>query len=276
VKSGDVESCDSGNIEVIKRRTIVLGGIALLAGSAATWLMRPSPGAGEPISLRRYDWNAADFRIGGTGGVPADLPPPLFRAKPQCVTTRAKILGPCHTNDVAIRSDVTDGVRGLPTRVSLRIVDAADCHPVDGADVEIWHADVRGVYSGRAANMCNPRDETIRGATFLRGRQITNSDGCVDFLTVYPGWYPGRAVHIHLRILIGGRELLITQLLFDDTLNDLIYQNHPDYAERPLRETMNGGDAVFSPTDAAQFMFDVEKLESGVLQASYTIGVALI
>ncbi|OAP36953.1 protocatechuate 3,4-dioxygenase [Sinorhizobium glycinis] len=256
----------------MKRRTIILGGGALLAGAGAVFMARGSGGA--PISLHSFDWKASDFRAGGTAGISGALPEPIFRAEPQCIATLAQTLGPCHTNDVPIRSDVTEGVAGLPTRVSLRLVEASTCKPVEGADVEIWHTDARGVYSGEAAAMCNAGEARARSTSFLRGRQISDANGVVSFLTVYPGWYPSRAVHIHLRVLLGDRELLVSQLLFDDALSDLVYQGHPDYAARPVRATMNGGDTVFSSSEASHFIFDFEKLDGGVLQASYTIGIA--
>ncbi|APG94924.1 protocatechuate 3,4-dioxygenase subunit beta (plasmid) [Sinorhizobium americanum] len=256
----------------MKRRTIILGGGALVAGSGIAFMARSR--GGEPISLQSFDWKASDFRAGGTAGINGVLPEPIFRAEPQCIATLAQTLGPCHTNDVPIRSDVTEGVTGLPTRISLRLAEASTCKPVEGADVEIWHADARGVYSGEAATMCNADDAEARATSFLRGRQVSDANGVVSFLTVYPGWYPSRAVHIHLRILLGDRELLVSQLLFDDALSDLVYQGHPDYAARPVRATMNGGDTVFASSDAARFIFDFEKLDTGVLQASYTIGVA--
>nr|WP_026187227.1 intradiol ring-cleavage dioxygenase [Ensifer sp. BR816] len=259
----------------MRRRTIILGGGALLAGAGALFVTRTgNSSGGAPISRRSFAWKASDFRSGGTAGIPTDLPEPIFRAEPQCIATLAQTLGPCHTSDVPIRSDVTDGVAGLPTRIGLRIVEAETCKPIEGADVEIWHADARGVYSGEAAAMCNADDAAARGSSFLRGRQISDANGVVSFLTVYPGWYPGRAVHIHLRILLGERELLVGQLLFDDALSDLVYQGHPDYSARPMRATMNGGDTVFSASDAAHFIFDFEKLDIGALQASYTVGVA--
>ncbi|PDT41518.1 intradiol ring-cleavage dioxygenase [Sinorhizobium americanum] len=256
----------------MKRRTIILGGGAIVAGAGIAFMARSR--AGEPISLQSFDWQASDFRAGGTAGINGALPEPIFRAEPQCIATLAQTLGPCHTNDVPIRSDVTEGVTGLPTRISLRLVEASICKPVEGADVEIWHADARGVYSGEAAAMCNADDAEARATGFLRGRQVSDANGVVSFLTVYPGWYPSRAVHIHLRILLGNRELLVSQLLFDDALSDLVYQGHPDYAARPVRATMNGGDTVFASGDAARFIFDFEKLDTGVLQASYTIGIA--
>lgn len=256
----------------MKRRTIILGGGALLAGAGNAFIAFGR--SGEPISRRSFDWSASDFRSGGTAAVPSDLPEPIFRAEPQCIVTSAQTLGPCHTSGVPLRGDVTEGVVGLPTRISLRVVESESCAPVEGADVEIWHTDARGVYSGEAAAMCNRDDAGSRSVSFLRGRQISDDKGVVNFLTVYPGWYPGRAVHVHLRILVDSRELLVSQLLFDDALSDLVYGGHPDYAGRPTRETMNGGDSVFAASEAARFIFDFEKLDAGVLQASYTVGVA--
>ncbi|KQV81312.1 protocatechuate 3,4-dioxygenase [Rhizobacter sp. Root1221] len=218
-------------------------------------------------------WSMSGLRTGGTAGMPTELPAPRFRAEPQCVVMRDKTLGPCHTNDVPIRRDVTAGVTGLPMWVSLRVVDAIGCKPVAGADIEIWHADVRGIYSGRAAALCNPDDAAAKRAGFLRGRQVTDAGGVVSFLTIYPGWYGGRAPHVHLRVLVERRELLISQLLFDEALNDAVYGNHPDYAKRTRHDTLNRNDFAFSASEVERFTFDVEKLGSGVLQASYTIGL---
>ncbi|NKK59103.1 protocatechuate 3,4-dioxygenase [Rhizobium leguminosarum bv. viciae] len=257
----------------MKRRTVVLQGAAMLASTIVA-LPFARKGMTQSIPGRLHDRPLSDLISGGTAGVPDTLPAPVFRAKPQCAVTLNKMLGPCHTNDVPIRDDVTEGVTGLPMRVSLRVVEAAGCKPIENADVEIWHADVRGVYSGRTAGMCNPDDEAARNAGFLRGRQITDADGVANFLTVYPGWYGGRAPHIHLRVLIDSHELLISQLLFDDALNDMIYGQHADYANRPPRGTTNDRDFVFSRSEVERFTFDVQTLDIGILQASYTIGLA--
>lgn len=258
----------------MKRRTVLTKGSALLAAAAIGPGPFTHPAAAQASADGAYDWPVSGLRSGGTVGVPVSLPAPTFRATPQCVVTPAKMLGPCHTNDVPVRYDVSEGVVGLPMRISLWIVDATRCTPVANADVEIWHADVRGVYSGRAAAMCNPGDIPAQTAGFLRGRQITDADGVANFLTIYPGWYGRRAPHIHLRILVGSQELLISQLLCDDALNALIYGHHPDYAGRQGRNATNDGDTVFSAAEAGRFTFDVERLDIGILQASYTIGLA--
>lgn len=138
----------------MKRRTVVLKGTALFASTIAAMSL-PRRVDAQAVSNRIYDWPISDLRSGGTVGLPAAAPVAAFQAGPKCEVTLNKILGPCHTNDVPLRRDVTEGVSGLPMWVSLRIVEATTCKPIENADVEIWHADVRGVYSGRAADMCN-------------------------------------------------------------------------------------------------------------------------
>jgi protocatechuate 3,4-dioxygenase beta subunit len=256
---------------VMKRRSL-LRSVGMLATAAILPLPLARQAAAAP-TRQGYDWPISALRAGGTAGLPAALPAPSFRTLPQCVVTLAKTRGPCHTNQVPIRQDVTEGVTGLPMRISLRLVDAGNCTPIRNADIEIWHADVRGVYSGRAAAMCNPENPAAQHAGFLRGRQVTDADGVVNFLTVYPGWYAGRTPHIHLRIVVAQREVLITQLLFDDALNEMVYRDHPDYARRPRHSTTNRGDMMFSASEIERFSFDVEKLDGGLLQATYTVGL---
>ena len=120
--------------------------------------------------------------------------------------------------------------------------------------------------------MCTNDDpEALSGLAF-RGRQLTDNEGRATFLTAYPGWYHGRAPHIHCRILVGGRELLVSQLYFDDTLSDIVYGQHPDYVGRPDRDTRNGDDDIL-PVETSDHIFDFEKLDAGVLSATITIGV---
>lgn len=257
----------------MRRRTLIIGGGATVASVASSGFLS-FPRAAVGISLRDYTWRGSDFLAGGTRSIPAGLPAPIFRAEPNCVTTCAKILGPCHVEDIPIRSDMSGGATGLPTRISLRIVTASDCRPIEGAQIELWHTNAKGLYSGEAANMCNPGNAEAKAADFGRGRMISDRDGRGDFLTIYPGWYPGRTVHIHVRIVVNGRELLVSQLIFDDALSDLIYADHPDYTGRAARRVRNDNDRVYSAGDARDYIFDVERLDGGVLQASYTIGVA--
>ena len=255
----------------MKRRTIILGGAAIAATSLAGVSLWPH--RQRAIAAHRFDWKGSDFLSGGTRAVDlATLPEPVFRSHPNCIVTAAQTLGPCHVNDVPERQDVSEGKVGLPMRMALRIVHADDCRPIENAAVEIWHTDHRGIYSGReAAEMCTSGDlEALSGLAF-RGRQLTNSTGQATFLTTYPGWYQGRTSHIHCRILADGKELLVSQLYFDDTLNDIVYDQHPDYVGRPARDTRNSDDGII-PADAANHIFDFEKIDGGVLSATITIG----
>lgn len=255
----------------MQRRTLVIGG-ALTAGAAIGGIGL-APARGQAIAARSFDWKGADFLSGGTSGVPNDLPEPVFRAEPNCVTTGCKTLGPCHMDGPAERYDISEGFAGLPTRLSLKIVDAADCRPIKNAIVDIWHTNAGGFYTGEdTVRMCTLDNPEATASTAFRGWQRTDGEGRVDFLTVYPGWYRGRTVHIHLRVIVGEEELLVSQLLFDDTLSDIVFASHPDYAGRPERGTTNANDGVFRPSEVEAYIFDVEKI-GGVLQASFTIGV---
>lgn len=256
----------------MKRRTLILGGLAAAGGVAGVALW---PSRHVAIAARNFDWEGSDFVSGGTGTLQGGaLPPPVFRERANCTATMAQTLGPCHVNGVPTRMDVTEGKAGLPTRMAFRLVDAGDCQPIEGADIEIWHTDHRGIYSGReAAKMCTLDDaEAVQGLAF-RGRQATGADGVATFLSAYPGWYSGRTIHVHCRIVIKGRELLVSQIYFDDNLSDIVYGQHPDYAGRPARDTRNGDDGIIPAKDTEDYIFDFEKLEAGVLSASITIGV---
>jgi protocatechuate 3,4-dioxygenase beta subunit len=257
----------------MQRRTLIIGGGAATALAVASAGYIGFPRSAVGVSMRQYDWKGSDFLSGGTQAIKAALPEPVFRARPNCVATCARILGPCHVESPE-RHDMSGGIPGLPTRLSLRLVSMPDCRPIAGADVELWHTNAAGIYSGDAANMCNPGDREAKAADFARGRQVTDSDGRVDFLTVYPGWYRTRTVHIHMRAVVGGRELLVSQLLFDDSLSDVIFADHPDYAGRGERRVRNDNDGQFSREEVGDYIFDVEKLDVGVLQGSFTIGVA--
>lgn len=256
----------------MKRRMLILGGLAAAGGVAGVALW---PRQHAAVAAGNFDWKGSEFLSGGTSAVPASaLPPPVFRERPNCSAALAQTLGPCHVNGVPVRVDVTEGKAGLPMRVAFRLVHASDCRPIKDADVEIWHTDHRGIYSGReAAAMCTLDDaEAMQGLAF-RGRQMTDGSGVATFLTVYPGWYSGRTIHIHCRIVTEGRELLVSQIYFDDNLSDIVYGQHPDYEGRPARDTRNGDDNIIPTTDTENYMFDFEKLEGGVLSASITLGV---
>ena len=140
-----------------------------------------------------------------------------------CTMTPAKTVGPYFVDEKLSRSDVrantSDGAvqAGVPLTLTLQVFDADNsCAPVQGATVDIWHANASGLYSDESAN-------GTAGQNWLRGYQTTDADGLVTFTTIYPGWYTGRAVHIHFKVRIydGSTETLefTSQLFFADAMN---------------------------------------------------------
>src|SRR3954451_10452743 len=127
--------------------------------------------------------------------------------------------------------------------LSLRVaaIQNGRCAPLAGAVVDLWHCDATGVYS----DTDNPG---AAGQKFLRGYQLTGENGGVRFTTIYPGWYPGRAVHIHFKIRAnspsGQAHEFTSQLYFDDALTDRIYAQQP-YAAKPGRRLKNREDGIF-------------------------------
>jgi protocatechuate 3,4-dioxygenase beta subunit len=148
--------------------------------------------------------------------------------------------GPFPLDEQFVRRDITEGYPGHPLRLGLRVLDTA-CTPVPGAAVEIWHADATGDYSA-FSDGGGGKDEGS-GTTFMRGTQLSGADGIVEFLTVYPGWYRGRAVHIHLRVHLNDRAVLTSQMFFDEDYTARVYSAAP-YAEFGLPDTSNAQDRI--------------------------------
>lgn len=148
--------------------------------------------------------------------------------------------GPFPTISEIERRDVTEGLTGMPLRLGIQAVDES-CAPIPGATVEIWHCDVDGDYSAYADGYTD--DDGAEGTTFLRGSQVANDDGIVEFLTIWPGWYRGRAVHIHSKVHIDDTTVLTTQFLFDDELNAEVLATGR-YASYGEPDTTNATDGV--------------------------------
>src|SRR5437764_10773283 len=155
-----------------------------------------------------------------------------------CVLAPEMTEGPYYVPNEKVRRNITEGRPGTPLLLHLTVVDASTCRPIKGAAVDIWHADAGGVYSGETV------EDTV-GQTFMRGIQRTNAHGLASFQTVYPGWYTGRTVHIHVKVHIGGNVVHTGQLFFPDTLTDKVYRRAP-YSARPGRTTKNSNDFVFA------------------------------
>jgi protocatechuate 3,4-dioxygenase beta subunit len=171
-------------------------------------------------------------------------------AMPACVVRPQQTEGPYFVqeglNRSDIRSDPSNGAikAGVPLRIAFRVsqVSANACIPLPGAVVDLWHCDAEGIYSD-----VSDRGFSTVGQKFLRGSQTTGSEGTVEFITLYPGWYGGRTVHIHFKIRseMGAQQYEFTsQLYFDDALTDGIYAQAP-YSAKGQRDMRNERDRIY-------------------------------
>ena len=181
----------------------------------------------------------------------------------QCVLTPEMTEGPYYLTGEPERRDVTEGKPGTALRLQLTVADATRCLPIPGAVVEIWHADAQGAYSGFG--------EGASSRTFLRGSQVADANGVATFDTIYPGWYQGRATHIHMkaRQSKGASQVHTGQMFFDESLNDAVYEGGA-YA-RAGRRTMNAQDGIYRD-GGAQSMVVVTKNGDGYV-GTMVIGI---
>jgi protocatechuate 3,4-dioxygenase beta subunit len=165
-------------------------------------------------------------------------------AESSCELTPEQTEGPYYLEDALVRRNVTEGRPGAPLWLTLRVTDASACAPISGAVVEIWHADANGNYSGYNG---------FEGQTFMRGQQVVGDAGVATFRTVYPGWYTGRTVHIHVKVHVGGNTAHTGQLYFDDAFTDAVYTRSP-YAQRGTRDTRNANDGIYANGGSASLL----------------------
>lgn len=119
--------------------------------------------------------------------------------RPGCVLTPEQEEGPFYIDLARARRDIVEDRPGVPLALALTIVDSNTCKPIRDAAIDVWHCDALGVYSGEPS-------ERSAGETFLRGTQLTDGNGLAKFETIYPGQYPGRTTHIHVKVHTGGRQ----------------------------------------------------------------------
>jgi protocatechuate 3,4-dioxygenase beta subunit len=194
---------------------------------------------------------------------------------PACVVRPRQTEGPFFVGGDLERSDLradprTGAVKpGTPLRLAFRVsrVGASACSPLAGAEVHVWHCDAAGDYSS-ARDSRTPK----AGEAFLRGFQTTDAAGTARFLTIYPGWYPGRAVHVHFKIRTAGapHSEFTSQLYFDEGLSERVYSMAP-YAGRGRPKLSNGDDFLFR-NGGRQLLLDVTPDSAGYA-AVFDIGL---
>jgi len=179
-----------------------------------------------------------------------------------CVLTPEQTEGPYYIANELVRRNITEGRAGTPLTLRAFVVDASTCKPIKGAAVDIWHADAGGVYSGFGAGASS--------RTFMRGIQKTNVKGLALFRSVYPGWYQGRTVHIHVKVHLGGSVVHTGQLYFSDSVTDVAYRKAP-YSSRPGRDTRNATDSVYR-NGGKKSLVSIRRNAAGYV-ATITMGV---
>lgn len=182
-----------------------------------------------------------------------------------CLVTPTETQGPYPSLSDFVRSDVREGKSGTPLNLTVRVINTnAGCAAVAGASVEIWQCDAAGNYSQYG---------TQTTQTYLRGTQTTNASGDANFVTIYPGWYQGRATHIHVEVTIGGVSRKITQMAFPESVNNTVYATGV-YASRGSNPTSNASDMVFADGYASELVSPVGD-PSGGYSAVFQVGIAL-
>jgi protocatechuate 3,4-dioxygenase beta subunit len=222
--------------------------------------------------------------VGGLGRVLATATPgtaPTATSLPSCVVVPELTEGPYFVDGMLNRSDIRIDPRdgsikaGEQLNLKFRIFDvsANTCAPIEGAQVDVWHCDAAGQYSG-----VQDRTFDTSGQVWLRGYQLTDANGDADFTTIYPGWYSGRAVHIHFKVRTTPEAAqgytFTSQLFFDPETTAAVYARQPYRAKGIEPDVANEEDNIFQGSDGL-LTLTVERDEDDVLTAVFTMGLDL-
>lgn len=277
--SADDENDDAPVGRVWSRREL-LGLLAAAGGSltlAACAPMALPAATATPVPAGTVETDATATPAPGADATAAavsaqDLPV-------DCVVSPELTEGPYFVdvglNRSDIRADTAGGAvrEGAMLTLALAVAQVANnaCTPLANALVDIWHCDAEGVYSG-----VTDRSFDTTSQDFLRGQQVTDANGQVQFVTIYPGWYSGRAVHIHFKVRSaadgGGTWEFTSQFFFDDAFTDQVYTAAP-YSSRTGRDTLNSNDGIFQG-GGSQLLLPVTADGDGY-RAAFTIGMVV-
>ena len=188
-----------------------------------------------------------------------------------CILTPEVTEGPYYIDPKLIRRDITEDRAGVPMQLRVQVV-TADCQPVAGARVDVWHCDAAGNYSG-FASQGSDRQVSTRDKTFLRGTQFTEDSGVVTFDTIYPGWYRGRTTHVHYKVFLEENTVLTGQIFFPDALSAYLFQSVPPYNDRAgQRDTMNASDGIAQ--QAGETAYAAIREQPGFYDAALVVGIS--
>ncbi|WP_116951198.1 intradiol ring-cleavage dioxygenase [Jiangella endophytica] len=237
---------------IARRRALGLGGTVGLGAVLAACGVGAANGTGSPAATATPSATGTDLVA-------------LLDAVDMAGTSPETTEGPYWFDVDSIRSDLREDRPGATLTLALRVQDAQNT-PLPDSVVEIWHCDAGGEYSGFEVASGGPpgsdggqstsdgsysqgdtESEPTDDGTYLRGAQVADADGIVRFTSIYPGWYRGRTVHIHVRVHVDQQTVLTTQLFFDDELSDQVYAAAP-YSDHTGRDTGNDADSIYADT----------------------------
>lgn len=199
------------------------------------------------------------------------------KAIPDCVLTPEQDEGPFYIDLARVRRDIVEDRPGVPLALALTVVDANTCEPIRDAAVDVWHCDALGVYSGEPT-------EGSAGTTYLRGIQLTDASGEAEFATIYPGQYPGRTTHIHLKVHLGGQRSggaysgghvsHVGQLFTVDRDDAEVFALAP-YDRNPAEVTPRDADFIFSGQGGASAVLTLARAGTDLARDGFTARATL-
>jgi protocatechuate 3,4-dioxygenase beta subunit len=192
------------------------------------------------------------------------------QAAASCVLSPEVTEGPYWIDNSLTRRDIRENRPGLPLELVLAVQNAATCKAIAGADVEIWHCDASGEYSGFDGT------NHARSATrYLRGHQKADASGRAQFLTIFPGWYRGRTPHIHVKVHVGGNVVHTGQVFFNEKTTAAVYKKAP-YSSHGRPDTSHRADNIFAQAGGARAQAHLARRTGGNAgyRGTITLGVA--
>jgi protocatechuate 3,4-dioxygenase beta subunit len=248
---------------ILSRREV----LALFGGSSVALLAACAPGG----ALASPSPTATAQQTSAAATTAAATASAVATALPSCIVRPALTEGPYFVDDKLDRSDIrSDPATGvvrpgaiLNLNFVVSRVSGGACTALSGAMVDVWHCDALGVYSDV---------DSARGQKFLRGFQNTDASGSAKFMTIYPGWYQGRAVHIHFKIRPTASSEFTSQLFFEDALSTQVFAQAPYSQKGTQRITRNSSDGIFQQS-AGKLLLNVTK-SGDVYSATFDIGLA--
>jgi protocatechuate 3,4-dioxygenase beta subunit len=261
MKKNALDNDDAQVGRILSRREV----LALLGGSSVALLAACAPGA---LTSASPTATAQQTSATATAAVASSTAATVL---PSCIVRPALTEGPYFVDEKLDRSDIrsdpgTGAVRpGALLTINFLVsrVSGSACTALSGAVVDVWHCDALGVYSDV---------DNARGQKFLRGFQTTNASGSAKFTTIYPGWYQGRAVHIHFKIRPTSSSEFTSQLFFDDALSTQVFAQTPYSQKGTQGITRNSADSIFQQS-GGKLTLNVTK-NGDAYAATFDIGLA--